>query len=191
MTISLPIYSRSCGDCEECCRVVAVEELNKPYHTPCQHQTGKGCAIYGNHPAECKDYVCSWLQGLLPEAMRPDKIGILVDAEGGNEWLVVQECRKGALSSPNGRDLVRQISNVAGSLRRGIRIEPYGAHKQAKATKEGFRGQYQEIAPKVFLHIGDDNDTKPLRKVGTGRNDLCPCGSGKKYKHCCMKQRRG
>ena len=21
----------------------------------------------------------------------------------------------------------------------------------------------------------------------TGRNDLCPCGSGKKYKKCCMK----
>ena len=20
----------------------------------------------------------------------------------------------------------------------------------------------------------------------TGRNDLCPCGSGKKYKHCCL-----
>lgn len=23
-----------------------------------------------------------------------------------------------------------------------------------------------------------------------GRNDLCPCGSGKKYKHCCMKNQR-
>ncbi|HET89419.1 MAG TPA: zinc chelation protein SecC [Chloroflexi bacterium] len=21
-----------------------------------------------------------------------------------------------------------------------------------------------------------------------GRNDACPCGSGKKYKHCCMRQ---
>ena len=24
----------------------------------------------------------------------------------------------------------------------------------------------------------------PLR--GVGRNDLCPCGSGKKYKRCCL-----
>jgi len=23
------------------------------------------------------------------------------------------------------------------------------------------------------------------RKMGYGRNDLCPCGSGKKYKKCC------
>jgi len=27
---------------------------------------------------------------------------------------------------------------------------------------------------------------KPLRRVKYGRNDPCPCGSGKKYKHCCL-----
>jgi hypothetical protein len=29
--------------------------------------------------------------------------------------------------------------------------------------------------------------TKPIHRIGaaTGRNDKCPCGSGKKYKHCC------
>jgi hypothetical protein len=25
--------------------------------------------------------------------------------------------------------------------------------------------------------------------VNTGRNDLCPCGSGKKYKYCCLTKR--
>jgi hypothetical protein len=32
---------------------------------------------------------------------------------------------------------------------------------------------------------------QPLRKSGpaVGRNDPCPCGSGKKYKKCCLKQR--
>lgn len=24
-----------------------------------------------------------------------------------------------------------------------------------------------------------------------GRNDPCPCGSGRKYKHCCLADRRG
>ena len=24
-----------------------------------------------------------------------------------------------------------------------------------------------------------------------GRNDRCPCGSGKKYKHCCERQEQG
>ena len=27
---------------------------------------------------------------------------------------------------------------------------------------------------------------QPVRKVKIGRNDPCPCGSGKKYKHCCL-----
>jgi preprotein translocase subunit SecA len=25
----------------------------------------------------------------------------------------------------------------------------------------------------------------PARRAKVGRNDPCPCGSGKKYKHCC------
>jgi preprotein translocase subunit SecA len=27
----------------------------------------------------------------------------------------------------------------------------------------------------------------PVQIAKTGRNELCPCGSGKKYKKCCMK----
>ncbi|MFN7843104.1 MAG: SEC-C metal-binding domain-containing protein [Pirellula sp.] len=31
---------------------------------------------------------------------------------------------------------------------------------------------------------------QPIRNRGSrvGRNDPCPCGSGKKYKNCCMRQ---
>ena len=28
--------------------------------------------------------------------------------------------------------------------------------------------------------------SKPIKKQKTGRNDICPCGSGKKYKKCCL-----
>ena len=35
---------------------------------------------------------------------------------------------------------------------------------------------------------GDDSvQKKPVRKEKVGRNDLCPCGSGLKYKKCCGK----
>ena len=35
--------------------------------------------------------------------------------------------------------------------------------------------------------------TKPIRNPGSriGRNDPCPCGSGRKYKQCCMKRELG
>ena len=34
---------------------------------------------------------------------------------------------------------------------------------------------------------------EPIRNIGhkIGRNALCPCGSGKKYKHCHMKMEAG
>ena len=194
MTIGLPFYYRSCGECDECCRVVAVAELSKPSHTPCVHQTGKGCAIHGNHPAECRDYACAWLQGVVPKEMRPDRIGILVDAEGGNEWVVIQECRQGALDSSIGRKLMSRISGAVGGLRRGVRIEPYGAYKGVASTREGLPGLYKQIAPKMYLYVGtDDRGSNPTanrqstRAVGTRRNDLCPCGSGRKYKLCCLR----
>ncbi|MDP7462992.1 MAG: SEC-C metal-binding domain-containing protein, partial [SAR324 cluster bacterium] len=31
----------------------------------------------------------------------------------------------------------------------------------------------------------DRKVNSPEPKVGIGRNDACPCGSGKKYKRCC------
>ncbi|MGD9604714.1 MAG: preprotein translocase subunit SecA [Bacilli bacterium] len=35
----------------------------------------------------------------------------------------------------------------------------------------------------------DDNHRKtPARSMKVGRNDLCPCGSGKKYKNCCGRE---
>jgi uncharacterized protein YecA (UPF0149 family) len=35
-----------------------------------------------------------------------------------------------------------------------------------------------------------DHKPEPIRNRGTkvGRNDPCPCGSGKKYKVCCMRK---
>lgn len=34
---------------------------------------------------------------------------------------------------------------------------------------------------------GDGTNTPITKKAKVGRNDPCPCGSGKKYKHCCGK----
>ena len=44
-------------------------------------------------------------------------------------------------------------------------------------------------------NAGSDVDAKPepIRHRGTrvGRNDPCPCGSGKKYKNCCLRKGGG
>jgi hypothetical protein len=35
-------------------------------------------------------------------------------------------------------------------------------------------------------HFADEEKQRPLQSPKIGRNDPCPCGSGKKYKKCCM-----
>ena len=47
----------------------------------------------------------------------------------------------------------------------------------AKPLIEGFEGGAKQGAKKVTL--------TPKRSAKVGRNDPCPCGSGKKYKNCC------
>ena len=47
----------------------------------------------------------------------------------------------------------------------------------AKPLIEGFEGGAKPSAKKVVL--------TPKRSTKVGRNDPCPCGSGKKYKNCC------
>ncbi len=47
----------------------------------------------------------------------------------------------------------------------------------AKPLEEGFEGGSKTGAKRVVL--------TPKRSTKVGRNDPCPCGSGKKYKNCC------
>jgi len=46
----------------------------------------------------------------------------------------------------------------------------------ALTKNSGFIFEKEAESPRV---------NNPLRSTKTGRNDLCPCGSGKKYKKCC------
>ncbi|HIZ71748.1 MAG TPA: SEC-C domain-containing protein [Candidatus Atopostipes pullistercoris] len=36
----------------------------------------------------------------------------------------------------------------------------------------------------------EKQEQQSTRSKKIGRNDPCPCGSGKKYKKCCMKKNR-
>jgi preprotein translocase subunit SecA len=46
----------------------------------------------------------------------------------------------------------------------------------------------QVLKPTVTSHGDDSLEKKPVKVTKKpGRNDLCPCGSGLKYKKCCGK----
>ena len=63
-----------------------------------------------------------------------------------------------------------------------VESKPLAPVRRASATPARFR-----LPPRVRLPA--NSATNPYR---VGRNDACPCGSGKKYKKCCLpKQRAG
>ena len=57
------------------------------------------------------------------------------------------------------------------------KAEPIRRVQVANPLEEGFEGGAKQSAKRVTV------GTKRGEKVG--RNDPCPCGSGKKYKKCC------
>jgi hypothetical protein len=53
---------RACGDCTLCCKVMAIEELDKPAGAWCGHcEPGMGCRVYAQRPTECRTFDCLWL----------------------------------------------------------------------------------------------------------------------------------
>jgi hypothetical protein len=120
-----PLHSvvnfRGCGDCQACCTVVGVQELDKPHWTRCLHQCASGCAIYEQRPRTCHGYSCLWAAGLLEgdEERRPDRLGIILDLRtigsdsvkpGDKVVIQVWEVWPGALDERNAAGLVNQIA---------------------------------------------------------------------------------
>ena len=55
-------------------------------------------------------------------------------------------------------------------------------------VKLGERAPVKEQSPMAKANLGSKGNDKLAKPTGSkkiGRNDPCPCGSGKKYKHCC------
>ena len=55
----------------------------------------------------------------------------------------------------------------------------------AKATGEGFEGQNNSNTKAKKTSTTAVKKTPVVNSGKVGRNDPCPCGSGKKYKKCC------
>ncbi|MFO0909638.1 MAG: preprotein translocase subunit SecA [Isosphaeraceae bacterium] len=64
----------------------------------------------------------------------------------------------------------------------------HDAPSEASAPASGGIRAQQEAA--IAASQGNDKKSEPVRNVGkkVGRNDPCPCGSGKKFKACCMRK---
>ena len=85
-------------------------------------------------------------------------------------------------------------------LRQGIGLRAVGQEqplvvykREGHAYFEALLASIQHDVAHTIYHVGLAKDAPQKKKEavpvgkGVGRNDPCPCGSGKKYKHCCGK----
>jgi preprotein translocase subunit SecA len=104
---------------------------------------------------------------------------------------------------------VRHLTDLA-NLREGIGLRAYGQQDPLVAYKKEAHEMYQDLLATIqhdIIHrifrpveiriqrprpvremrtnLGREETRRPVKAVDkVGRNDPCPCGSGKKYKHC-------
>lgn len=75
-----------------CCRVMAVEDLQKPGGVLCAHaRPGKGCGIYETRPHACRTFECVWLMDEeMPHRFRPDQTKVVLDQDAHGLRLIAR-----------------------------------------------------------------------------------------------------
>ena len=115
---------------------------------------------------------------------------------GGHGWLEkVWECKPDSLSEEIGGAMLVLSFFASRELAEDFRVEI----KSQDKPLEKLAGEMRELLPEAmrsYAQIGraiyqaiqavtELETLAPERPKKVGRNDLCPCGSGKKYKKCC------
>ena len=72
------------------------------------------------------------------------------------------------------------------SFRESVWLITQTIHKQADSAYAGIRSEQDQA---IAGSQQSEKKQEPIRNrsAKVGRNDPCPCGSGKKYKNCCMR----
>ena len=87
--------------------------------------------------------------------------------------------------------VARHLATVYAEIDRSESSEPGKSFEQfAEKIRELFpaaQSAYAHLGRTIFEVLIEDaaEDTQPAQNAKAGRNDPCPCGSGKKYKKCC------
>lgn len=129
--------------------------------------------------------------GLMAEAMMEYAEPLLERADGSQEYMekavtLAQTCWNLALLPETERETF--LEQMRPTL--GMDEEEFQEFKED--VIEPMINRHHEMFPGLSLADKEASLTPTRRKEekypGVGRNQPCPCGSGKKYKRCCGKQ---
>ncbi|MFN5756075.1 MAG: preprotein translocase subunit SecA [Planctomycetia bacterium] len=86
-------------------------------------------------------------------------------------------------------DIVYRIEQVEDDSLKSTFRETAAIHAEAPSAAELVAQSSSQAVESAAPSQAADVNVEPIRNLGTkvGRNDPCPCGSGKKFKNCCGK----
>jgi preprotein translocase subunit SecA len=86
-------------------------------------------------------------------------------------------------------DIVYRIEEVEEDALRSTWRETAAIHAEASSAALAAPAESRPTPGGLPDQRGETGPVEPIRNVGqkVGRNDPCPCGSGKKFKNCCGK----
>ena len=115
-----------CGKCTLCCKLPNIPTTNSKPNEWCKYfDKNKRCTIYGNHPEECKEYLCTYAQMKYAHLdLRPDKCGIIFDKI--SDTLILGSV-DGAIDDLS--DLVKRQINEFGKEGLSVAIQQYNPYK--------------------------------------------------------------
>jgi hypothetical protein len=142
------IVERECNECQSCCQVIGVKELDKPIFIKCVNQCETGCNIYENRPEACKQYYCLYLIGALKgdKSNRPDNLGMIFDLrpEGPIDTIGAWEVFEDALEQPKVKELIKNLLLQTGG-KVPVIVRRYNSKKLTIYGKEELVKQIQVI----------------------------------------------
>ena len=145
-----------------------------PYYVPSREETEelyeRGCLLSRESHAKLQEYIARTFR------MDPDEAGMKVHElyEAVNNHVRVNDAVDAlGLSFPSDEAEVKLIELFM-EMSRECRIRDNRGHDS-----------YEMAALMALKSAGGKRKEAPVRRVKVGRNDPCPCGSGKKYKNCC------
>ena len=69
---------RDCGSCKACCIWMDVYSMDKPAGKACKYLCSAGCDIYEDRPGDCREFMCAWLMGVVPENLKPNTVNAII-----------------------------------------------------------------------------------------------------------------
>lgn len=76
----------SCGECNLCCKLPEISEMQKPSLKTCQYLINEKCSVYNTRPKVCQNFYCGYrnIKKLNNEKYRPDKCGLYIFASNSH-----------------------------------------------------------------------------------------------------------